>query len=84
MTAQASTALIVCVRNVGAEDLQVLKIYRRMADEVAETRGFLRVVDESGEDYLYPESSFLALPVPRSLERQLETIAQERSRAEIA
>jgi hypothetical protein len=76
--------LVICVRNEGAEDLQVLKIYRRMPDEVAEPRGFLRVVDDSGEDYLYPKSNFLALPVPRSLERQLETIAQERSRVEIA
>lgn len=76
--------LVICIRNEGAEDLQVLKVYRRIPDERAETKGFLRVVDESGEDYLYPESSFLALPVPRSLEQQLETIAQERSRAEIA
>jgi hypothetical protein len=64
---QASTALIVCVRNEGAEDLQVLMIYRRIPDERAETKGFLRVVDESGEDYLYPESSFLAANTQKSV-----------------
>jgi hypothetical protein len=76
--------LVICVGNEGAEDLQILKLYRRLPDEAAESKGFLRVIDDSGEDYLYPESSFLPLPLPRPLEQQLESLAEERSRAEIA
>lgn len=76
--------LVICVGNEGAEDLQILRVYRRVPDPAAESKGFLRVIDDSGEDYLYPESSFLPLPLPRPLEQQLESLAEERSRAEIA
>jgi len=51
--------LVVCVDAEGAEDLQVLKVYRRLPDETAESRGFLRVIDDSGEDYIYPAIAFL-------------------------
>jgi hypothetical protein len=54
--------LLVCVDASGAEDLEVLRIYRRLPDDDARRRGFVRVIDDSGEDYLYPESAFLALP----------------------
>lgn len=67
--------LLVCIANQGAEDLQILKVYRRLPDEVGESRGFVRVIDDSGEDYLYPESSFLPLPLPPALEQQLEGLA---------
>jgi len=76
--------LVICVGNEGAEDLQVLKVYRCVPDASAEARGFLRVIDDSGEDYLYPESAFLALPLPPALEQQLETLAEKRAGAEIA
>jgi hypothetical protein len=76
--------LVICVGNEGAEDLQVLKVYRRLPDQAAESRGFLRVIDDSGEEYLYPESAFLPLRLPRPLEQQLESLAEDRSRVEIA
>lgn len=76
--------LVICVRNEGAEDLQILKVYRRLLDRSAESKGFLRVVDDSGQDYLYPESAFVSLPLPRALEEQLETLAEKRSGVEIA
>ena len=76
--------LVVCIQAEGADDLQVLKVYRRLPDAAAESKGFLRVIDDSGEDYLYPESAFLTLAVPPSLERRLESLAEERSRAGIA
>ena len=71
--------LLICVANQGAEDLQVLKIYRRLPDEEAASKGFVRVIDDSGEDYLYPESAFLSLPLPPALEQQLEGLAAGRS-----
>lgn len=73
--------LLVCVANDGAEDLQVLKVYRHLPDETAESRGFFRVIDDSGEDYLYPQSAFLPLPLPPSLEQRLEDLAVEQTRA---
>lgn len=78
------THLVICIGNEGAEDLQVLRVYRRLSDEAAEARGFLRVIDDSGEDYLYPGGSFLALPLPPALEQRLEALAEERATARIA
>ena len=77
----ASPHLFVCVANEGAEDLQVLKVYRRLPDESAASQGFVRIIDDSGEDYLYPQSAFLPLSVPLSLEQQLEAVAAELSRS---
>ena len=45
----------------GNEDLELRKVYRVQPDEAASQAGFLRIVDESGEDYLYPESYFAAV-----------------------
>lgn len=50
----------------------------------AEAKGFLRVIEEAGEDYLYPEAAFLPLPLPRPLEGRLARLAEERSDAGIA
>ena len=76
--------LVVCVGNEGAEDLQILKVYRRLTEPIGESEGLLRVIDDSGEDYLYPESYFVSLPLPRPLEQQIETLAEKRSRVERA
>ena len=54
-----------------AVSLQVGKLYRIIPDEEAESHGYLRVVDESGEDYGYSADRFFRLEVPRPLERAL-------------
>jgi hypothetical protein len=69
------SSLLICVSNDGAEDLQVMKVYRRLPDEVAESHAMVRVIDDSGEDYLYPRALFLGLPLPPALERHLEGLA---------
>ena len=59
--------LFVCVSNEGyAASLERRKIYVGLSDPASEKLGFLRIVDESGEDYLYPKSFFrpIALPQP--------------------
>jgi len=58
---------VVCVRNHDADDLEIRKIYQVIPDEAASTDGLLRVVDESGEDYLYPRKFFAALDIPRPI-----------------
>lgn len=55
--------LVVCVDNDGyAASLEKRKIYVALRDATAEKHDLLRVVDESGEDYLYPKAFFRALP----------------------
>lgn len=51
--------LVVCVRNDDYElDLLLNKVYEVLPDPSAERSGWIRVVDETGEDYLYPEKFF--------------------------
>ena len=54
-----------CIENHDCEDLEKRKIYQVLADEEAPKEGYLRIVDESGEDYLYPESYFILVDLPR-------------------
>jgi hypothetical protein len=62
----------VCINNKRYEaSLEKGKLYRVIPDEEAEARGYLRVVDESGEDYGYSADRFFRLEVPRPLERAL-------------
>ena len=55
---------VLCVRNEDAEDLDLRKIYEVLPDRKASQDGYLRVIDESGEDYLYRESYFVAITLP--------------------
>jgi hypothetical protein len=58
---------VICVNNDGYPvSLELCKVYRVIPDEVAGTRGFIRIVDESGEDYLYPQDAFVPIEVPQS------------------
>ena len=62
----------VCVRNKGYEaSLERNKIYVVLPDREAEKEGDVRVVDESGEDYLYPAEWFVAVEVPKAAEVSL-------------
>ncbi len=56
---------VLCVSNKECEDLEVRKIYQVLPDKRASKDGYIRVVDESGEDYLYPESYFVMVKLPR-------------------
>lgn len=62
----------VCVNNVDyPASLELHKIYRVLPDEDAELDGDLRVVDESGEDYLYPAEYFVLTELPQAVEKSL-------------
>lgn len=62
----------VCVkRDADDVDLTLHKIYRVLPDERGAHRGFLRVVDESGEDYLYPSDYFVAIELPVAVREEL-------------
>jgi len=62
----------VCVENSGyPASLELHKIYRVVPDQDAAREGDLRIVDESGEDYLYPAEWFAAVEVPRRVRASL-------------
>jgi len=63
----------ICVRNKGAEDLEVRKVYELLPDARAAKDGYVRVIDESGEDYLYPAAYFVPVELPRGAGRALAT-----------
>jgi hypothetical protein len=66
------THFAVCISNEAHEaSLEVRKIYQRLPDPKAEGHGYVRVIDESGEDYLFPASCFEAIEVPAALGRKL-------------
>ena len=63
------TQFAVCVKNEGyASSLELCKIYQVVEDTRAEEHGLIRVIDESGEDYLYPVEFFAAIELPRAVE----------------
>jgi len=62
----------VCIKNKGYEaSLERGKLYRVIPDREAETHGYLRIIDESGEDYGYAADRFFSLDVPKPLEKAL-------------
>jgi hypothetical protein len=61
-----------CIENKECEDLEKRKIYRILPDDEAAKEGYLRIVDESGEDYLYPESYFILIELPRKAQDALQ------------
>jgi len=65
MNTREKTRFAICVANEGYDDLEVWKLYRVLPDPKAAHVGCLRVVDESGEDYLYPEDRFVTVDFPR-------------------
>jgi len=68
---QHGSKFVVCVSNDECDDLEVRKIYQVIPDEAASADGLLRIVDESGEDYLYPANLFLQIELPQSIEKAL-------------
>ena len=62
----------ICIRNDGYEGtLELRKLYEVVEDPAAARRDHVRIVDESGEDYLYPNAWFVPVELPESVEEQL-------------
>ena len=55
---------VLCVENKDCDDLEKRKVYQVIPDDKAAEDGYLRVIDDSGEDYLYPESYFVRVQLP--------------------
>ena len=68
--------LVVCVGNEGyPAALEKRKIYIALRDGAAEKLGLLRIVDESGSDYLYPRTLFRSIALPQSIKRAVPAAA---------
>lgn len=66
MATRSKTRYVLCLKNRGyAASLEIRKVYRVKTDAEAESHGLLRVIDETGGDYLYPERYFVDIEVPR-------------------
>ncbi len=69
---QTLPEFVVCINNVDyPASLEVHKIYRVLIDEDATSEGDIRIIDESGEDYLYPSSYFVPIQVPQTVGESL-------------
>ena len=73
------TGFALCIENRGAEDLEIRKVYRVLPDKAATATGYLRVIDESGEDYLYPDDYFVPLELP-PVARRAMTVHRQSTR----
>ena len=62
---------VLCVRNEECGDLELRKVYEALPDKQAERDGYIRVLDESGEDYLYPESYFVFVKLSRKAQQAI-------------
>ncbi|OAB60981.1 hypothetical protein AY599_17755 [Leptolyngbya valderiana BDU 20041] len=67
----------ICLSAEPDSDLDPWKVYRILPDAKAESVGCLRVIDESGEDYLYPRDRFEILDLPAATQAKLLAIAAE-------
>lgn len=70
-TEEDRSRFVLCIETRDCEDLERGKVYRVIPDTVAADDDFIRIVDESGEDYLYPESYFVDVKIPRKAETAL-------------
>jgi len=75
---------VLCVRNNGSEELQRRKVYQVLPDITAAKEGYLRVVDESGEDYLYPDDYFVPVRLAPAVIEEFVSSADETLRAAAA
>lgn len=66
----------ICVRNDEyPASLELRKLYPVLEDEFADDHGMVRVIDESGEDYLFPDDYFVRVNLPLAVKRKLQKIA---------
>ena len=78
--AKLATQFGVCIDNRGyAASLEVGKLYRVIPDEEASKHGYLRVVDESGEDYGYSAERFFVLKIPQLIAHALSARSDRRA-----
>src|SRR5882672_9802772 len=71
LTSRKHVEYAICVANEGYDDLEVWKVYQVLPDAKAAGVGCIRIIDESGEDYLYPVDRFVAVDFPKDARARL-------------
>ncbi|MEX2480072.1 MAG: hypothetical protein WD928_04340 [Gammaproteobacteria bacterium] len=69
--AKVRTKFVLCIEDTDCDDLEKGKVYALRPDAKAKREGHVRIVDESGEDYLYPESYFVPIDIPAKAKEAL-------------
>ena len=72
---EKTTQFVVCIKNEDCEDLELRKVYQALPDKEAAEDGYIRVIDESGEDYLYPQDYFVPVELSQAAGEALLTAA---------
>ena len=74
---QSEPRFVICVKNKGyAAALELRKLYQMISDDAAAKLHQIRVIDESGEDYLYPCEYFVPVKLPAAVVRELAVVSQ--------
>ena len=76
---ETKTNYVICVRAEESADIELRKVYEVLPDDTAAKRGHLRVIDESGEDYLYPKECFAPVQLPEEAVRAFTSRPQRRA-----
>ena len=75
-TAPEVSSFAICVNNEGYEaSLELRKLYPVLEDDFGSEHNMIRIIDESGEDYLFPSEYFVRVTLPQAVEKQLKKIA---------
>jgi hypothetical protein len=69
----SSRSFALCVEDGGMEDLEARKVYQILPDREAAREGYIRIVDESGEDYVYPSELFVPVRLPAAVVRRFRS-----------
>ena len=70
---QTTGSFALCVEDGGMEDLEARKVYQLIPDREASREGYVRVIDESGEDYMYPSDLFVTVKLPAAVVRRFKS-----------
>jgi hypothetical protein len=76
---QTAGAFALCIEDGGMEDLEARKLYQVLPDREASREGYLRVIDESGEDYIYPSELFVSVKLPAAVAQRLKRASRPKS-----
>lgn len=68
-TNKPSSKFVICIETGENDCLETRKVYQVLPDESAAKDDYIRVIDDSGEDYLYPESKFVAVELSQIAEK---------------
>jgi hypothetical protein len=69
---KSAGSFALCVEDGGMEDLEARKVYQMLPDREASREGYVRVIDESGEDYMYSSDLFVPVKLPAAVVRRFK------------